>query len=147
MYYKSESILRMRVWIREYEIYAQEGSELQALDSLIQTVDDYPLLYDFAGNWNASAEVAKLYDVILQILSEKYHLTEAQAKEIAATPDDVTYTKKVMAILAGEAYGSWDVSDTTQTDKENKEPDNSDRLPDTLPEEEDLPDIDFLDNI
>ncbi len=144
MFYKSESILRIRVWLREYELLAQEGSELQALDSLIQSVDDYPTLYEFSSQWNASSEVAQTYDDILKILLDKYHLTEEQAKEIAATPDDVTYTKKVMAIVNGEGFGSWD-KPKEQDIEEEAEP-QTQPLPDMLPEEEELPDIEFLDN-
>lgn len=150
MYYKSESILRMRVWIREYEIYAQEGAEAEALDSLIQTVDDYTTLYEFAQEWNAASEVAGLYQNVLQMLSEKYHLSETQAKEIACTPDDVTYTKKILALIAGEAYGSWDVpkAPPVQEKPENQKPGQSvSGLPDLLPEEEELTDTGFIDNI
>lgn len=142
MLYKSESILRIRVWLREYELLAQEGSELQALDSLIQSVDDYPELYEFASQWNAAAEVAQTYHEILQILSEKYHLTEEQAKEIASTPDDVAYTRMVMAIVDGEEFGSWD--EAKESEAENDA--NRQELPDILPEEEELSDLEFLDN-
>ncbi|MBE5878072.1 MAG: hypothetical protein E7290_14460 [Lachnospiraceae bacterium] len=150
MYYKSESIMRMRVWIREYEIFAQEGAEAEALDSLIQTVDDYTTLYEFAQEWNASSEVAVLYQNVIQILSEKYNLTETQAKEIAATPDDVTYTKKILALIAGEAYGSWDIpkAPDVQEIPGNQKPQQSvSGLPDLLPEEEELTDTGFVDNI
>lgn len=144
MFYKSESILRIRVWLREYELLAQEGSELRALDSLIQSVDDYPTLYEFSSQWNAASEVSQTYDEILRILADKYHLTEEQAKEIAATPDDVTYTKKVMAIVNGEEFGSWDK--TKEPDNEAGAETENQILPDMLPEEEELSDIEFLDN-
>ena len=41
MYSKSESILTIRMWLREYEVFVNEGSELEALDSLLQAVHDY----------------------------------------------------------------------------------------------------------
>ena len=150
MYNKSESILRMRVWLREYEIFAEEGSETEALDSLIQTVDDYPALHAFASDWNAASEVAILYQQVLQILADKYHLTENQAKEIAATPDDVTYTKKILALIAGAAYGSWDEIKTpvVQEIPDNQETQQSvSGFPDMLPEEEELTGTGFIDNI
>ena len=134
MYNKSESILRIRLWIREYEMFAEQGMELEALDSLIQSVYDYPTLYSFASQWNASSEVEEGYKKILSILSEKYTLTEAQALEIANEPKDVVYTKMVMAIVAGEAYGSWVGTDEIVI------------LPDELPEEAGLGDTEFVDN-
>lgn len=138
MYSKSESILTMRMWIREYELLVEEGSELEALDSLLQSVYDYPKLYAYAVEWNAGTEVAELYNHILAILSEKYLLTEAQAKEIANTPNDVEYTKMVMAVIAGEAYGSWNRTEENGKDIEV--------LPDKLPEEVGLGEAAFVDN-
>lgn len=138
MYSKSESILTMRMWIREYELLVEEGSELEALDSLLQSVYDYPTLYTYAVEWNAGTEVSELYNHILAILSEKYQLTEEQAKEIANTPNDVEYTKMVMAVVAGEAFGSWN-----QTEENGKE---IEVLPDELPEEAGLGDATFVDN-
>ena len=35
MYSQSESILTIRMWLREYEVFVNEGSELEALDSLL----------------------------------------------------------------------------------------------------------------
>lgn len=138
MYSKSESILTMRMWIREYELLAQEGAELEALDSLIQSVYEYPTVYLYADKWNAGAEVAEIYSQILLILSEKYELTEEQAMEIASTPNDVEYTKMVMAIVAGEGFGSWNESE------EKKE--EVTVLPDVLPEEAGLGGSAFVDN-
>ena len=123
---------------------AEEGSELRALDSLIQSVDDYPALFEFSSQWNAGSEVAQTYEEILQILADKYHLTEEQAKEIAATPDDVTYTKKVMAIVNGEGFGSWNQPENS--DNEAGAETEKQTLQDMLPEEEELSDIEFLDN-
>ena len=136
MYSKSESILRIRLWIREYEMLAEQGLEVEALDSLIQSVYEYPTLYDYASKWNASTEVGEYYNLILEILSDKYRLTEEQALEIANERRDVVYTKMIMAIADGEAYGSWidpDVSDIVI-------------LPDELPEESGLGQSEFVDN-
>lgn len=136
MYRKSESILRIRLWIREYEMFAEEGADAEALDSLIQSVNDYPKLYEYAAQWTAASEVSELYTQILGVLSEKYQLTEAQALEIAATENDTDYSEKVYAIVDGEGYGSWE-----QAEKEEAE-----LLQDVLAEEEELEEISFLDN-
>lgn len=140
MYNKSECILRIRLWMREYEIFTEEGSEVEALDSLIQSVNDYPELYNYAVQWNSGAEVGEIYAQMVAILSEKYHLTEEQAREIAAEPDDITYTRKVTAIAQGEAFGSWD---------KPEQPENAAAeipLTDMLPEEEGISNTDFVDN-
>ena len=42
MYSKSEIMLTIRMWLREYEVFVNEGSELEALDSRLQAVNDFP---------------------------------------------------------------------------------------------------------
>ena len=140
MYSKSESILAIRLWMSEYRMFSEEGQEVEALDSLIQSVYDYPTLYTYAQAWNADKEVAQFYAQLLQILSEKYCLTEAQAMEIANTPDDIEYTKMVMAIAQGKEFGSWN---------QPVEPEVKPQpvvLEDKLPEEGDIDDTSFVDN-
>lgn len=138
MYSKSESILTIRLWLKEYELLAEEGQEVKALDSLLQSVYDYPTLYTYAETWNAETEVASVYNQMLTILSEKYHLTEAQAKEIANTPDDIEYTRMVIAITDGEAYGSWNQGGVSEEPQEV--------LENPLQEELELNDTEFVDN-
>lgn len=137
MYSKSESILRIRLWLREYELFAEEGKTVEALDSLIQSVHDYPVLYSYSEQWNAENEVAESYAKILNILSENYHLTEAQAREISELPDDVEYTMAVTALSQGVSYENWRYGGD-ETEEE---------LPDILPEEDELSEDDFVDNM
>ena len=143
MFEKSRSILYIRLWLREYEMFADEGAEVEALDSLLQTVKDYPKLYDHAVQWNADAEVAAGYQTILNILLEKYGLTEEQAKEIAAVRNDRAYTRLVVEIVYGNTYGSWNEPATTP--EPEPEPEQT-PLQDVLPEEEGLLDGGFIDN-
>ena len=105
------------------------------MDSLIQTVDHYPTLYAYAIQWNAGDEVMTGYSYILNILSEKYGLTEDQAQEIASVRSDYEYTKMVVAIVQGKPYGSWNdpVSVETEPEETAQAP-----LPDELPEEGEL---------
>ena len=129
MFGKSESILRIRLWMREYELFVDESAEVAALDVLIQSVNDYADLYDYANRWNAGGEVSDVYGQMLVILRDKYGLTEAQALEIAAEPDDVEYTKLVTAVAQGKGYTSH-AEESVQAPVE---------LPDMLPEEKQFP--------
>lgn len=140
MYSKSECILRIRMWIREYEMLVEEGLEAEALDSLIQSVDKYPLLYEYAVQWNAGPDMEEPYARILGILSEKYHLTEAQAFEIADTRSDVEYSKMIYTIADGGEFGSWN------TPKSEDTLETPEVLEDLLQEEADLSDTPFVDN-
>lgn len=142
MFGKSESILYIRLWLREYEMFAEEGSRVEALDSLIQTVDSYPELYAYAAQWNAEEEVAAGYAAILNILSQEFGLTEAEAKEIAAERSDVTYTRMVTAIAQGKAFGSWNQPEPSPEPEMPPE----DTMEDKLPEEDELGQDTFIVN-
>ncbi len=128
MFGKSESILRIRLWMREYELFSREGAAVEALDVLIQSVKDYAQLYEYAVKWNADGEVSAVYGQMLDILQNQYGLTEAQALEIAAEPDDVEYTRLVTAAALGKGYRPGGVDSSGSAD-----------LPHMLPEEKQFP--------
>ncbi len=134
MYSKSESILTIRMWLREYEVFVNEGSELEALDSLLQAVHDYPSLLDYATQWNVQDEVTSSFGEILNILSEKYQLSQEEAQAIADISDNVEYTKNVMLVLQKLGLGSWEFPDTTQTVTAVNPAQNTENLPEELPD-------------
>ena len=134
MYSKSESILIIRMWLREYEVFVNEGSELEALDSLLQAVHDYPSLLDYATQWNVQDEVTSAFGEILNILSEKYQLSQEEAQAIADISDNVEYTKNVMLVLQKLGLGSWEFPDTTQTVTAVNPAQNTENLPEELPD-------------
>lgn len=134
MYSKSESILTIRMWLREYEVFVNEGSELEALDSLLQAVHDYPSLLDYATQWNVQDEVTSAFEEILNILSEKYQLSQEEAQAIADISDNVEYTKNVMLVLKKLGLGSWEFPDTTQTVTAVNPAQNTENLPEELPD-------------
>ena len=159
MYGKSESILHIRLWMREYEMFEQAGEELEALDSLIQTVAKYPELYSYAVQWNAGAEVSAVYTQILQILEQKYSLTEQDAQQIAAEPDDIVYTKMILAVTQGKSFNDWAAGGDGQkpgTGNQNSGQNDSGQtggqapdagqepLEDMLPEESELGETNFI---
>ena len=134
MYSKSESILTIRMWLREYEVFVNEGSELEALDSLLQAVHDYPSLLDYATQWNVQDEVTSAFGEILNILSEKYQLSQEEAQAIADISDNVEYTKNVMLVLQKLGLGSWEFPDTTRTVTTVNPAQNTENLPEELPD-------------
>lgn len=148
MFGKSESILRIRLWVREYEMFAEQGELVQALDSLIQTVDRYPELYEYAKTCNAEYEVVEEYAKVLNYLMNIYGLTEGQALEIAAEPNDFEYTVKVTAIANGTDENATESPTTVNEENSDSglQSGLNDSLPDMLPEEEELEDDNFFDN-
>ena len=132
MYSQSESILTIRIWLREYEVFVNEGSELEALDSLLQAVRDYPTLLNYATQWNAQDEVSLAFQDILNILSQKYQLSQEEAQRIADISDNLEYTKNVMLVLQKLGLGSWEFPQGTLTEEAPAQ------LPDLLPEEKEI---------
>ena len=149
MYGKSESILYIRLWIREFEMFAGEGDMVRALDSLIQTVDRYPQLYEYANQWNAGAEVAAGYATILNYLSANFGLTESQAQQIADEKKDIDYTRIVTAIANGKSFEEWNAPELPPDagmDEAPLEEVTESGMEDVLPEEEELGTDTFVDN-
>ncbi len=140
MYSHSESILTIRMWLREYEVFVNEGSELEALDSLLQAVHDYPTLLNYATQWNAQDEVNLAFQDILNILSQKYQLSQEEAQQIADISDNVEYTKNVMMALQKLGLGSWEFPQgNAAVDAPTQSPEETPaQLPDPLPEEKEI---------
>lgn len=132
MFYKSQYVLRMRLYLKEYEQFEKLLQETQALDCLVEAVKDYPALSEEAAKWNASQEVGQVYQQILGILNDKYQLSEAQAMEIAREADDLVYTRMITAIAEGSTLDAW------------REEQSQKAMVDVLPEEEELADIPFV---
>ncbi len=144
MYNKSESILKIRLWMREYEMFVQAGQEPEALDSLLQSVHDYPALYQFSSQWNAAEEVRDVYDQMLEILQSKYGLTEEMAETIANEWDDLGYSKMVRSIAGG---GTYDEGAENSEGQGAPVQEDTEELEDLLPEEEELGNEVFADEI
>ena len=143
MYGTSESVLRIRLWLAEYELFVDSGEDLRALDSLITAVKEYPKLYAYAVQWNAGDEVESGYQHLLTILSQNYGLTQEQALEIANARSDIEYTRMVLFIVQGRGFGSWNESNTvTKPSPES----TGDQLPDALPEEGEMDASTFINN-
>lgn len=150
MYGKSESILYMEQEYRKYDIVQKNGTRAEALDTLLQTVANYPAVFAYAAQWDAVAEVEEIYGRIVGILSDSYDLTEEAAKEIAAMGSSIDYTRAVNAVADGKGYGAPSGGAQEQPEPES-EPDeqpeeDTEALPDELPEEPDLGEDEFIDN-
>ncbi len=148
MYNKSQCILHIRMWYREYELLEADGSEAKALDSLIQSVYEYPSLSAYAYQWDAQNEVNEIYLQLLDILSGKYGVSEAQAQEIGALESDIAYTRAILALVGDAGYGQESVSDETPAQSESQDSPEGEVLeqPDVLPEEAEMETGEYVDN-
>lgn len=128
---KSECILKIRLWYREYELLRDE-SDVKALDSLIQSVNNYPDLYESAVKWQCLEEVEPVYNQIVEALYNEFGLTEEEAREIAMIKKDVDYTRAVYDVVNGLYGNSQDAEE--QSEEETEAPEV---LEDIIPGEED----------
>lgn len=128
---KSECILKIRLWYREYELLRDE-SDVKALDSLIQSVNNYPDLYESAVKWQCLEEVEPVYNQIVEALYNDFGLTEEEAREIAMIKKDVDYTRAVYDVVNGLYGNSQDAEE--QSEEETEAPEF---LEDIIPGEED----------
>lgn len=146
MYGKSESILYLRLMYREYEMLLADGSEALALDSLLQTIHNYPTVYAYAAECGAEPEVGEIYAQMLNTLAEKYGITEAEALAIADIKSDIKYTRAVTALVEGKGYGGDMPSDEPGTaPEEEPSADEEGTLQDLLPEEAEMEEGNFVD--
>jgi hypothetical protein len=139
LFYRSECILQARLPLRRYQVLATGGENTEALDVLIQFVVRFPELQARAESWQAQLEIQAAYDEVLGYLSTAYGLSADQALTIAAEPDDLIYTQTVTRIAKGESYQA----EGTEVSPEEVNPPMSD----VLPEEEGLPDVEFIEGL
>lgn len=122
---KSSVIMQMKHTQEEYEVYRTLEKNLEALDVLVRAVSNYPEMQRKAEKYKVEAQVQEVYDEILQTLEQDFGVTQEAALDAAASEDDLTYTKKLTAMLSGFIYDpeSGEITDEKQ---------------DILPEEEEF---------
>ena len=129
----SNMVLRMQKKINDYDKYVEDGENLYALDSLMQAVEEYEETQGEALACGADGEMLKLYREVLTILQENYGLDEEGVRGIAFCDNKVEYTRMLDTLING---GTVDIKEEPATDTED--------LPDLLPEEEETDDTEFL---
>lgn len=140
IYHKSELALQMERIKGNYQRLMLEGKELEALDYLVQSVCRREEFYLEAQEWGCLDMVEQTFTGLIGLLNANYSLDEARAMEIAALQSDVDYTIALLSVLeeshspgpAGEEAG----------EQEQPTP-----YEDLLPEEEEIPDTEFVDTI
>lgn len=100
---KSRIILELNRELDSYHNYLGVNQEVYALDALMSGVRKYPDLLLEAEEYHIGQEVSAIYDSILNILSDKYDISESVAKVILSY-DDLTYTKKLESVVHGTPF-------------------------------------------
>lgn len=119
---KSSTVLQMERKLDSYENYEKLNMPLEALDALISGVDLYRNILPKADEYHVTDEVNDIYAQILERLSD-YGISEADALDIIASGDNVTYSQRLESIIYGDGVSAEGVAEPAQ---------------DVLPEEEEI---------
>ena len=115
IYNQSKIIVEMNRKLDAYHNYLAIGEDVRALDALMMGVQKYPDILLDAEEYHVTQEVDAVYETILNILNDKYELTETMAK-IIIDYDDVTYTRKLEAVVNGTLFLDPYAEDRTSSD-------------------------------
>lgn len=144
---QSEFLLALQRRVESYYNYMAIDDELRAVESLILEVNKQKDILSQAEKYGLEADAEYSYQDVLQILTEKYGVSEEDAIAINAYRQDALYTLHLRAIVAGEEfvcpdylreYGQANVTTDTQDEEIIEE-----TLEDILPEEEELIEAEF----
>ena len=100
---KSKIILELNRKLDAYHNYLAIDKEVQALDALMAGIQKYPDILLEAEEYHVTQEVDAIYETMLNIISDKYGISESMAKEIISY-DDLTYTRKLESIVNGTPF-------------------------------------------
>ncbi|MBD5461088.1 MAG: hypothetical protein HDR26_09145 [Lachnospiraceae bacterium] len=132
----AEVVLKMTRRLENYEYYKSADSELEALNSLMTAVADHDTLRAQAADCGADREVEDIYSRIVGILSERYGVSEDDAKRIVSCESDLEYTRYLAALIWGENVEDLPGIVSPKTEPESK---------DLLPEEQEMTNADVSD--
>ncbi len=132
LFMQSSAILHLMHAEEFYENHLKMEKPVMALDDLMKGVDKYQEIVQAGEQDLITPELAEQYQKILQILQDKYSLSEEGAMEINALKDDYEYSLRLEALVNGEVYQS---QSEIEQQEEETESEYSD-LEDLLPEEE-----------
>ena len=80
------------------------GKNVEALDQLLQAVDDYEALLIKAESYGIVSEFNEEFSKITDAMSICYGVSLEDAKEINNLPSDLEYTLRVESIVNGTEY-------------------------------------------
>ena len=77
-----------------YQTYQQQIEDLQQSRNAFEKAEELGVL----------SQVSAVYDKILEILNNNYHISEEEALELIDEKSDAVYTRKLEAIAEGGEY-------------------------------------------
>ena len=118
------TVMRMQSNLDGYSNYIKLNNEIMAIHSLLEGVHIKFDVFAKAEELGVLSQVSAVYDKILEILNNNYHISETEAQELIEEKSDAVYTRKLEAIAESGEYTPIDSEETNWEDM--------------LPEEENL---------
>ena len=115
IYNQSKIIVEMNRKLEAYHNYLAIGEGVRALDALMMGIQRYPDIMLDAEEYHVTQEVNAIYETMLNILNDKYGITEHMA-QVIIDYDDVTYTRKLESVVNGTPFTNPYAEDRTSTD-------------------------------
>ena len=115
IYNQSKIIVEMNRKLEAYHNYLAIGEGVRALDALMMGVQKYPDIMLDAEEYHVTQEVNAIYETMLNILNDKYGITEHMA-QVIIDYDDVTYTRKLESVVNGTPFTNPYAEERTSTD-------------------------------
>lgn len=131
IYNKSKIIVEMNRKLEAYHNYLAIGEDVRALDALMAGIQKYPDILLEAEEYYVTQEVDAIYETMLNILNDKYDISESMAKVIIDY-DDLTYTKKLESIVNGTPFADPSAEVWTSPDILSEERDFLDNTADNV---------------
>lgn len=101
---RSSIILKIRHKYEAFEAYRKIGMEVEALDQLLQGIEDHDAWLQFAITCGAEAQFNEEYAKLLDALMKYYNLSESAAREIIVLPTNLEYSLMVESVVKGTPY-------------------------------------------
>ncbi|MBR5896057.1 MAG: hypothetical protein IKZ39_00385, partial [Lachnospiraceae bacterium] len=104
LFSRSEIVLRMLHKYDAYVTYNKMGMKVEALDQLLQAVQNYEAWLFAAESCGATEEFKDAYRKVIGALASDFGMSEADAKAVNALPTDEEYSLKVYSIVNHTEY-------------------------------------------
>lgn len=133
---RAAAVEKLQRKLDSYQINMRIENQAQALDALLSGVAVYNDIMAAGNTYGAESELSTLYQQIIDTLQSQFQLDEVTAREVNSYESDDDYSEAVYSLIHdGKLPASEETEGTEETEN------GADKLPDLLPEEEGLMEV------
>ena len=112
----STVIMRMQSNLDGYDNHIKMNNEIMAIHSLLEGVHIKFEAFTKAEELGVLTQISEIYNRILEILNQNYHISEEDALELINEESDAVYTRKLEALAEGRTYSGGDSEGISKED-------------------------------